>query len=70
MSDPVALALVAALTFDALANLARIVAIEIAYRRQAAMMRAHELEIERRIESATGVVSEVAEAVAERMAKP
>lgn len=63
MSNTIAIILTAALLIDAAANIARLVSVEIAYKRQAELIRRQELEVERRIEAAASVVESVAREV-------
>ena len=67
MNNTTAAILTAALLIDAVANIARLVSVEIAYRRQAALIKSQELEVNRRIEAASGVVADVARTVAKEL---
>ena len=64
MTNTATVVLIVALLIDAAANIARLVAVEVAYKRQAALMARQELEVNRRIEAARDVVADVARAVA------
>jgi hypothetical protein len=65
VSDTVGIILTIALIVDACANVARLVSVEIAYKRQEALMRRSELEHEKRVEAAIDVVAAIAEAVSD-----
>ena len=62
MSDNVGIMLTIALIVEACANVARLVSVEIAYKRQADLIRRSELEQEQRVAAAMDVVTSIAEA--------
>ena len=62
MSDSVAKILTIALLIDAAANVARLIGVEIAYRRQDAMMKRSELEYSARMDAAERIVKDIIEA--------
>ena len=62
MSNTVGIALTVALLIDAVANVARLVSVEIAYKRQAGLIKRQEIEVNRRVEAASSVVQEAARA--------
>lgn len=62
MSDTIATVLIVALAFDAIANVARMVSVEIQYKRQAKLINAQKMETDERIEAATDVIESTVKA--------
>ena len=69
MTDRIAVILIIALAFDALANVARLVAVEIQYRRQARLIRRQGLESDRHIDMAVRAVAGIVKQTVEVMNK-